>query len=260
MGYEYKYKPCGTVKAETLTVSPGRNIEPKGITGVTIKVPIVLAEKEVQIDVEAIIDIKEKFAEIKRIKKNVELVQCKLIPNAGERDCEGRPRTGKLFIKGFVEKNIEFATIEECEYSDVKRGDIRHATAKVPFQTVTEVVFETPPEFRFRSRAKEFDFFQREVNCKNDCEETLGKLLCETGFEEEIFFIERPFCELVSAKIFEIDQIKEDHRPKKKDKDDDCYDDKDKEKEEEFSKIIEKMMILLKVKVLQNQQVEIKKD
>ncbi|WP_426348860.1 CsxC family protein [Alloiococcus sp. CFN-8] len=258
MGYEYKYKPCGTVKAETLPFSPGRNIEPKGICGpVTIKVPVVLAEKEVQIDVEAIIDIKDKFSEIKRIKKNVQLIQCKLIPNAGEKDCDGKPKSGKLFIKGFVEKNIEYATVDECEYADVKRGSIKDATAKVPFQTVTDVWFETAPEFRFRSRSKEFDYFQREVGCKNDCEETLGKLLCETGYEEDIYFVERPFCELISAKIFDLDQIKEENKYPKK-KDEDCYDDKGKDKEEEYCKIIEKMVVLLKVKVLQNQQVEIK--
>ena len=56
--YEYKPYECGTVNAKTLTVAPAKKIEPRGTEcPVVIKVPVVLAEQEVQIDVEACIDI-----------------------------------------------------------------------------------------------------------------------------------------------------------------------------------------------------------
>ncbi len=260
MGYEYKYKPCGTVKAETLPFSPGKNINPNGIHGpITVKIPVVLAEKEVQVDVEATIDIKDDFFEVKRVKKNVFLTQCKLLPHSGQKDCDGKLISGKLFIKGFVEKNIEYATLDDCEHSEVKTGHIKHATAKVPFHAVTEVFFDTPPIFKFRVPGREFDFFQRDM--KEPCEDVEGKLLCETGFEEEVFYLDKPFCRLESAKIFEIDVFKEDKKKKKHHydkKDDECKEEKHEEKEEEFGKIIEKMVVNLRIKVLQEQQVDIK--
>lgn len=265
--YEYKPYECGTVNAKTLTVAPAKKIEPRGTEcPVVIKVPVVLAEQEIQIDVEACIDIKDNFFEIKRIKKNVTLVQCKLIPNAGQKDRDGKPISGKLFIKGFVEKNIEYATLEKCEYADVKSGYIKHATARVPFHAVTEVYFETAPIFRFRKQAKEFDFFRQSCDKNDECADNLGKSLCETGFEEEIFFIEKPFCNLEEAKIIEIDISKEDidYECKEEEKDlmekvqkhDPC-EDKMNYKVKKFSKIIEKMVIFLKVKVLQEQQVKV---
>ncbi|WP_052447275.1 CsxC family protein [Clostridium polynesiense] len=265
MVYDYKFKPCGKVKAETLPFSPGKNINPNGTDGpLTAKVPVVLAEKEVQIDVEACIDIKDDFFEIKRVKKNVFLTQCKLLPNAGQKDCDGRLISGKLFIKGFVEKNIEYATIEECEYADVKNGLIKHATAKVPFQTVTEVFFDKPPVFKFRSRVKEFDYFTKDCHKKEECDETLGKLLCETGFEEEVFYLERPFCELEGARIIELDTVKEDvyyhadQGPSPYEDKEKCYEDKEKDYENKFGRLIEKMVVYLRIKVLQDQQVNIR--
>ena len=50
----------------------GVNIIPDGINGpLVVKVPVVLAQRNIQIDVEAEIKLKEPFYEIKRIKKNV---------------------------------------------------------------------------------------------------------------------------------------------------------------------------------------------
>lgn len=257
MVYEYHQKHCGRVKAETLTVAPGKNINPHGEDGpLTAKIPVVLAEKEVQIDVEACIDIKDDFFEIKRIKKNVFLTQCKLLPNSGQKDCDGRLVSGKLFLKGFVEKNIEYATIEECEDAQVKNGFIKHATATVPFHCVTEVFFDRPPVFRFRSQIKEFDYFQHGKHCEDSCEENLGRLRCETGFEEEVFYLDRPFCKLEGARIFELDVAKEDvYYPVSHDKE--C-DENFKEEENKFGRLIEKMVINLRVKVLQEQQVNIR--
>lgn len=257
MVYGYENKHCGKVKAETLPLCDGKNINPHGEDGpLTAKIPVVLAEKEVQIDVEADIDIKDDFFEIKRIKKNVFLTQCKLIPNSGQKDCDGRLISGKLFLKGFVEKNIEFSTIEECEHAQVKNGFIKHATATIPFHCVTEVFFDRPPVFRFRSQIKEFDYFKHGKQCEDSCEENLGRLRCETGFEEEVFYLDRPFCKLEGARIFELDVAKEDvYYPMNDDKehDKDCED-----KERKFSRIVEKMVINLRVKVLQEQQVNIR--
>ena len=100
------------ISAQTLPLSSGVNIIPDGINGpLVVKVPVVLAQRNIQIDVEAEIKLKEPFFEIKRIKKNVVLTQCKLLPISG-RIVDGVPITGKLFISGFVRKNIEYATAD----------------------------------------------------------------------------------------------------------------------------------------------------
>ncbi len=237
---------CGKVHSETLPMCTGINVTPTGTTGPLIaKIPVVLAEKDIQIDVEADIELKEEFFEIKRIKKNVFLTQCRLLPTAGQRDCKtGNLISGKLFLKGFVEKNFEYATVK-CSTKDVVSGDIKHTTVKVPFHCVTEVFYDRQPVLSFKNGPKELDsFFVKCEDCKHCDDEWMGKNPCQTDFEETIFFVEKPFCELVSARIIEADINREEEREKG-----DCV--------ETFDKVVEKMVVFLRVKVLQLQQVRI---
>lgn len=135
---------CGEVSAQTLPFSAGVNIIPDGIDGpLVVKVPVVLTQRNIQIDVEAEIKLKEPFYEIKRIKKNVVLTQAKLLPLSG-RIVNGVPVSGKLFISGFVRKNIEYATAD-CIDKKVVSGRIAHTTVDVPFSVVTEVLYVIPP-------------------------------------------------------------------------------------------------------------------
>ncbi|WP_055666982.1 CsxC family protein [Desnuesiella massiliensis] len=236
---------CGEVHAETLSMCEGENVTPMGISGpVVSKIPVVLAEKEIQIDIEASIELKEKFFEIKRIKKDIFLTQCRLLPTAGRRDpVTGRLISGKLFIEGFVLKNIEFATAD-CSHDHVVSGDIKHTTAKIPFRCVTEVFFVTQPQVTRRINSVETNFFcEREHDCKHCKDEEIGRDLCETDREETVFFDEKPFCELVSARFIEADINRE---PEHKDG------------TRVFEKLVEKLVVFLTVKVLQKQQVRVR--
>ena len=67
--------------------------------------------------------MKEPFFEIKRITKNVYLTQCKLLPRSGKIGKDGTLISGKLFISGFVRKNIEYATAD-CVDKDGISGRI----------------------------------------------------------------------------------------------------------------------------------------
>ncbi|MDF2880678.1 MAG: hypothetical protein K0R54_1235 [Clostridiaceae bacterium] len=235
---------CGKVKAETVPMCDSTRVTPTGVNGPLVaKIPVVLAEKDIQIDVEAKIELKEDFFEIKRIKKDVFLTQCKLIPTAGRRNpTTGELISGKLFLSGFVQKNIEFATAK-CVSHEAVSGNIQHTTVKVPFRCVTEVEFERQPIIRFRVTQREIEFLEdheKEGKCK---EAIMGVTPCEKDFEDEINFTEEPFCELVSARIFEADINKEHSN----------Y-----EETKEFEKIEEKMVIFLRIKVLQVQQVNIR--
>jgi hypothetical protein len=61
---ENKCKPtcCGKIEAVTLPLCDGENIKPTGTYGPLVaKIPVVLAEKDIQIDIEAEIEFKEPY-------------------------------------------------------------------------------------------------------------------------------------------------------------------------------------------------------
>ena len=64
--------------------------------GGDIKIPKVLSEFIIQIDTESKIRLNERAYEIKRIENQVFLTQCRYIPP-----------TDKVFIEGYIRKNIE---------------------------------------------------------------------------------------------------------------------------------------------------------
>ncbi|WMJ80231.1 hypothetical protein RBU49_15620 [Clostridium sp. MB40-C1] len=231
---------CGNVDAETLTLCQGTNMEPSGTSDpVVAKIPVVLAERTIQIDVEADICLQYPFYDIKRIKKDIFLTQCKLILTT-----EGT-NTGKLFLEGFVRKNIEYTTAD-CVDCDVVSGGVHHTTADVPFRCATEVVYSTPPVFCTRTPAESIELICNKGcggGCCHKCgEETLGTLPCEQNFIDTICYTEKPYCELEEARIYEADIHKERL---------------DKVPGAPYNKITEKMVIYLRLKVLQNQQVNI---
>lgn len=242
---EDKCKPtcCGKIEAVTLPLCDGENIKPKGIYGPLVaKIPVVLAEKDIQIDVEAEIEFKEPYYEIKRIKKDIFLTQCKLIPRAGKGYCGKKVKNGKLFLAGFVRKNIEYATVC-CTSEDAVCGDIKHMTVDIPFKCVTEVEYDVPPVILVRKPAVEIELMCSKPCC--DCKENvIGAIECEENFEDVIYYTEKPYCELEEARIYEADM----HR------DQVCYADP-----HPYKKIVEKMVVYLRVKVLQLQQVNIDK-
>ncbi|EJT8829475.1 hypothetical protein N3867_005155, partial [Escherichia coli] len=93
-----------------------------------VQIPVVLAEKTIQIVVESNISLDPPAIEIKRILKNVFLTQCKSVPLAftpipGTNYCLVT-RT-KLFLQRYIRKNIEY-TNDECN------GVIYNHIANVP--------------------------------------------------------------------------------------------------------------------------------
>ncbi|MBW9145447.1 hypothetical protein K2F40_07155 [Clostridium sp. CM028] len=239
---------CGEIiSSKTLPLSSGINITPVGINGPLVaKIPVVLGEREIQIDVEAEFRLNEPFYEIKRIKKNVYLTQCKLLPRSGVIE-NGVLRSGKLFISGFVRKNIEYATAD-CIEDKIVSGRIAHTTIDVKFTTVTEVQYVVPPIVNVRRAQTEIDLLSSCV-CHDDCKETLiGKSACEQSFEDNITFTESPYCELEGVRIFEDDMNT-----------DPIYH-KTNSNVQLYNKVIEKMVVYVRVKVLQLQQVNIPYD
>lgn len=224
-------KTCknANVKAETLTECPNWPVDCRK----KIKVPVVLAEFDVEINTEAKIKLEEEAIEIKRIKKNVFITQCRLIA-----------KTNKVFLEGYIRKNIEYAT-KGCVSCNGKcvAGDIKHTTCYIPFRCITKVNFKKQPDFMKNKPVREIEY----LDCDCGCDQTKPNKR-EMDREHVLIFNEPVFCELEEARIFEAD-IQEDG------KEISC-----KTREESFQCITEKMVICLRIKLLQKQQIPYKYD
>ena len=242
---ETKIENCAKVAVQAESITEQCDVTPKVIMHgpVVVKVPVVLAETNITIPVEAIITLDQIATEIKRIKKNVFLTQSRLIPFSQD----GYPHTGILFIEGFIRKNIEYAT-ESCHSCKGGNscGDIRHCTVEVPFNFTTRVTFLRKPIFTENNAASELEFFTDELRgCDVCADPILGRNACDQSFFFTEYFNEKPFVELVKADITEIDIHT---NPKSS-----CHE----ATEQKFSQITEKIVVNLTLKVLQNQQIKI---
>lgn len=237
---------CQTTVTDPRTLCRCTNtpVTPTVISGPLVaKIPVVLAEVEVQIDTEARIDFQEEFSEIKKITKDVYLTQCKIIPGTGVIQ-NGVPITGKLFLAGFVRKNIQYVSAD-CVSEGVVAGNLRDISADVDFECVTEITYIRPPVFTFSNPETSLDFTCPENTCQ--CQDTtLGRIPCEQVFNQTLLFNEKPFCELIRARIFEYD-INRNPAPINNNFPDRV----------EYDSLTEKMVVYLTLKVLQLQQVNV---
>lgn len=214
------------VKAETLGECSNWCKEPYGCPGPLVaKVPVVLADCKVQIDVEAEIHLDVPAFDIKTIDKRVFIKQCHIVPH-----------TNKLFLAGFVQKNIQYSTVE-CSNKTSISGNILHTTVRVPFKCVTAVCFDKWPVFgkSFKSRSNVLD--KKMVNIDEG--------------EDSWLHFEKPqepiFCELEWTKILETDIFDRDMK----------HGTEPFAREELFQDFTEKMVIFIKLKILQNRNVYI---
>jgi hypothetical protein len=234
-----KQQVCAAVAADTVPPCDNDPVTPAvvNLTNFVIgKIPVVLAEVDVQIDLFATITLPTPALEIKRIKKRLKLTQCRLIQN-----------TNKLFLEGFVRKNVEYATTEQCVDVDSVCGVIRHCILDVPFRCVTEIeTFITPPVPAVSSFTNEFEYLSSTPLPSNfpEKDRLLAGDLSEFNQESFEFFNELPFCELISSTITEFDEFLN-RQPVSGGP----------FEERTFTQFDEKMVIRLVFKLLQNQQV-----
>ncbi|KAF0817869.1 MULTISPECIES: CsxC family protein [unclassified Cytobacillus] len=178
-------------------------------------IPVVLAEVELQADVEADIKLPTPAREIKWIRKNVSLKQCKAIPSIQN------PGYVKLFVTGVVHKNIQY--VEECS------GYITDFSTDIDFSCNQQVkVFNTPLEFPSRKSS---------VDERRFLDKTGHGADHTTGGSRTFEFYNDPIdCKLIFSEVNDLDLFKEFNRFG------------------QFEKITEKMEITLFFKLLQNQQ------
>lgn len=244
-----KHTPKHTPKADAKVSVVGGTVDtclstPTNIaaitSGVVAKIPVVLAELTLRVNINSIIKLPEFAYEIKDIKKKVKVTQCFLVP-----------QTGMLFIKGFIRKNIQYATRVGSTLQSFY-GDIRHFTADIPFTCTTDVTFNgIPPAPIVNSTSNEFVYNMRQDVAGKDFgtkDKLLSSDLTEYNQVSTEFFNELPYCDLVSATIVELDEALNPTFPPFKEVP---------FEERMFERIEEKMVLDLTLKILQNRQVAI---
>ncbi|MFZ0443745.1 MAG: Uracil permease [Bacillus sp. (in: firmicutes)] len=168
-----------------------------GVATRIIKVPVVLAERTLQIVVESDIPLNPPATEIKRVKKHVFLDQVKLVPvrflRIGNTDFF-RVTRAKLFVAGHIRKNIEYAS-RDCN------GALQDRIANVPFSGFAELTQNDFLAGAFPiigiSESAEANF----LNEKTELDARLDKYF----FHNLVKYNEQPYGELVAANFFELD-------------------------------------------------------
>lgn len=220
-------EPQGLISSQVIQECPSRLIEPEGSAGFfSVNIPVVISEFDVEINCETRIELDYPAVEIKRVKKNVFITQCRLLP---------KPK--KLFIKGFIRKNIEYAAVK---LRDSKGGNsLRHMTFEVPFACTTEIDYFTPPVIN-RNSSRDIEIYQTEP-----CESSIP----EKSSESYEYFNEKIYCMLLMARVADIDIIEEIDKP---------GDRESKSMSDRIFKCLEeKITLILRLKLIQNQDINI---
>ncbi|MCB2289729.1 hypothetical protein LGK97_08120 [Clostridium sp. CS001] len=243
---EYTIINCKTeVISETLPTCHNVPYNSEVTVGPVIaKVPVVLIECTVEIAVESSLKLEDAILEIKNIKKNVYLSQCQLIQSSEDYNSN----TGMIFLDGFIKSDIEYTT-KVHNHEGGLYGEVKYVTVKVPFKCTTVAMFKTYPQFRHSTNQDKMKILETSIKVYDDCGgEITGRDMREQSFKILEVFNEKVFCELISAEIIESSILENPI-------DEECKI----TLQQGFHHIAEKVVLLLTIKLLQNQNVEISK-
>ena len=180
-------------------------------------VPIPLTLVDLKALVESDIHLPTPAKEIKFVRRNVSLKQCKAIPSAYN------IYEANVFITGVVHKNIQYVE-ESCGY-------VRDFSVDIPFTVNQVVCLQNPVSEYFSDKGSSLE--RRYIDKKGMAADssTFGAFSYE-------FYNEPIECKLISSYVNDIDLFKD-------------YDAWGR-----FSRITEKMEVLLQFKLLQTKQVQ----
>ena len=194
-----------------------------GAIPTAVDIPVALADVVLQADVEADIQLPSHAREIKWIRKNVSLKQCKAIPSV----LDPTNRRVKIYVTGVVHKNIQ--------YVEDSTGLIRDYGVDVTFTCAESVTLDNPiqyPILGFPYSVKSSVLERRELAADGH-----GANLCTDGSLTFEIYNEPITCKLIASAVNDIDLHK----------DFDTWG--------RFSRITEKSEIILVFKLLQKQQI-----
>jgi hypothetical protein len=159
----------------------------------------------VSIPAEAIITLPKYALEIKRITKNLKITQCRFF-HAPAPIVAGAPQDcPKLFLAGFVRKDIEFSTPKHATESTVA-GDIRDFVVDVPISCVVDLGNVRVPALEF-DKQKVFEHLKTQAlpagfSAKDQL--MMGDLSEHNSISNK-FLNALPTCRLIFSQINEMD-------------------------------------------------------
>lgn len=180
---------------------------------------VALAEVELQVEVESDIELPTAAREIKHMRRNVSLTQCKAIRSAMDY------KKVKLYISGVVHKNIQY--VEQCS------GVLKDYSVDVPFTCSEAVHVFNYPDYEHLSQ-KNTVYERRFIDKKGH-----GADECTSGSFTYEYYNEPIECKLLASFVNDLDLFK------------------DFDNWGRFSRITEKMEVGLFFKLLQKQQVDL---
>ncbi|MCA0984411.1 DUF3794 domain-containing protein [Halobacillus yeomjeoni] len=214
--------------------------------GVPVKLPVVLGNFTITSHLVANIEFEHPVLEIKDIKKRVVLTQCRLMTPSSDSDNDRSTGPFPLFIKGFVRKNIQYASPTHNEKGECISSEMKSLTTNIPFECMATVELANEVLLPTRNTRREFDFFRSQDlgNGFPEKDKYLSSDLSQFHQQSSQHYNDLPFCELVSSEIIEWDEAT-DRRSLGDGPEDEGY----------FHHVLEKMMLSFHIRVLQSQQV-----
>jgi len=164
--------------------------------------PIIIAEKDIDIPIESTFRLKNAALDIKNMKKDVYLTSSKLLPMY-EKDDVFPSLNGKLFLEGFVRNKLDFSIAKDANDSIINL-DTECVIIYIPFKCTTIIHYKFPPVF---SKEKSLDYIpiyisSNCININNDFKEYLSekKTQCSEFINSDTSPVN---CEIEQAKIYE---------------------------------------------------------
>ncbi|MBF7150806.1 CsxC family protein [Bacillus toyonensis] len=215
---------------------------------VVIKTPVVLAEIEVQIVTDSIIKFPEPVLEIKAVRNQLKIAQSFLLLPSD-----------KIFLRGFVRKNIQYETPIGANTKMIS-SSLRSLTVDIPFSCVTEVKkYLSKPIYDYNKNMEKEYYRQTTIYEFDQCEDHILHPGDVSQFDEISNEVvnEKIYCELVKGRIIDYND------PLNRQIGKACggYQEHQYEnalfEEGTFTALEGKMVIDLKLKVLQQQQIRV---
>ncbi|KAA9028488.1 CsxC family protein [Niallia endozanthoxylica] len=205
--------------------------------------PVVLAEVYLQKDIFHVTTFPELVLEIKDSRKRLVITQCRLLLP-----------TNKLFIKGYVRKNIRYAAADS-PLPESFTTTLKSKTEFIKFEMVEEIKeFITKPLLPKKNSRQEFEFSVSHPMPLGfpEKDEMHSSDLSQFHQESNQFYNELPYCELISSNITEWDAAVEPITTV-------TIEDSSRIPIQEtfFQTIENKIVINFKIQILQNQQISI---
>ncbi|MBT2686884.1 hypothetical protein J7I93_01675 [Bacillus sp. ISL-47] len=181
---------CDTAKSHGHFCEAGTVLNPG-----EVEETIILGDVPVQALTESDICLPSYATDIKVIRKNVYLTQCRAIPAAPDADDEeGTTTNVKLFIEGYIHKNIQY--VEDCE------GYVKDYSVNVPFKCYTRVTDLAPIPVPLFSSKNSTNNEIREI-----AKDGMGANRCAFGSNTFEFLNEPIKCKLISWNLTEADYL-----------------------------------------------------